>query len=621
MNTRATWDDQESSLPTQSQLASSNAQVQHAPESLGLQERVQRDVVRALYAQTPQALVIGLIFGAVFVYAFYRRVGALAWWWYAAMLASQAWGLWALLDFRKQDRYRSAPVWSITHARRMFTLRAWSAGFLLGAMAWLFYHPSFGDARWLTVLCICGLAAGSITSYAYHLPTLYGFIFLLCAPMWARLVQLQVEIAAPGYWVGHALFLFYISMLSWFGLMQHRLLVGSIRMRHKNRDLLMETRQQALALEAANQAKARFFAAASHDLRQPLHAMGYYTGLLKPHAQDAPHVERIAQCVESLDGLLEGVLSISRLDAGKVERHLVPTDLKALLLRLLTLYEGVAQAKGLQMRLRLPATLRAGDAKAWGWTDPVLLERVMGNLLSNALRYTQRGGVLMALQGDASNWRLHVVDTGVGIAQEQLGTVFDEFVQLNNPQRDASQGVGLGLATVKRICALLEHPLQVVSRLHQGSRFTLRMPLATPPLVPTSSAANAAAQSLLRGHVLLVEDNDLVRESLLHSLQEWGLACTACTDAAQATQALAQQAFDVVLSDWRLPGPLRGDALLQQALSLASSPQAAPLCLLMTGETDDSLGHVDERITLLRKPVRPIRLRALLSAHLLRNSG
>jgi two-component system, sensor histidine kinase len=594
---------------------------QALPLSASMQERVERDVVRALYAQTPQGLVIGLIFGAVFVYAFERRVGAVAWWWYAAMLASQAWGLWALLEFRRQDRNRHTPGWEIAPARRMFALRAWSAGLLLGAMAWLFYEPSFGDARWLTVLCICGLAAGSITSYAYHLPTLYGFIFLLCAPMWARLVQLQLEMMAPGYWVGHALLLFYISMLCWFGLTQHRLLVGSIRMRHKNRDLLRETRQQALALETANQAKARFFAAASHDLRQPLHAMGYYTSLLKPHAHDAPHVERIAQCVESLDGLLEGVLSISRLDAGKVERHVVAVDLKELISRLLTLYEGVAQAKGLQMRLYLPAGLRHLDAKAWALTDPVLIERVMGNLLSNALRYTQRGGVLMALQSTTQGWCLQVVDTGLGIAQEQLGTIFDEFVQLNNPQRDANQGVGLGLATVKRICALLEHPLSVVSRLERGSRFSLRLPWAAAPAAPSSSAALMSAQSLLCGQVLLIEDNDLVRESLQHSLREWGLACTACADAAQAMQALAQQSFDVVLSDWRLPDSQRGDALLQHALSLAKDTQSSPLCLLMTGETDESLGHVDERIILLRKPVRPIRLRALLSAHLQQNTS
>jgi two-component system, sensor histidine kinase len=210
------------------------------------------------------------------------------------------------------------------------------------------------------------------------------------------------------------------------------------------------------------------------------------------------------------------------------------------------------------------------------------------------------------------------MDTGCGIAQEQLSTIFDEFVQLNNPQRDASQGVGLGLATVKRICALLEHPLSVVSQLERGSRFSLGLAVAPAPDLQAAQSLSSRGQALLRGSVLLIEDNDLVRESLLHSLREWGLDCTACADASQAQAALAGSSFDVVLSDWRLAGELRGDALLQAALDQTPHDQRAPLCLLMTGETDDSLGALDARITLLRKPVRPIRLRALLSAYLMK---
>jgi two-component system, sensor histidine kinase len=596
MTAHSAWDSQDSSLPAD------EAARDHA---MSLQERVERDVVRALYGQTPQALIIGTIFGALFVYAFYRRVGALAWWWYGAMLASQAWGFWALLNFKKRDRNRHQPYWEIATARRMFSLRAWSAGVLLGAMAWLFYAPEFGDGRWLTVLCICGMAAGSITSYAYHLPTLYGFMVTLCLPLWLRLVQLQIDAVGQGYWVGHALFLFYISMLCWFGLAQHRLLVGSIRMRHKNRDLLMETRKKTIALEEANQAKARFFAAASHDLRQPLHAMGYYTSLLKPHEKDAPHVDRIAQCVESLDGLLEGVLSISRLDAGKVQRHITAVDMGEMLTRMRTLYEGVAQAKGLQLRLWLP------KQGAWAQTDPVLMERVLGNLLSNALRYTERGGVLIALRPAlfGSAWQVQVIDTGSGIADEQLGSIFDEFVQLNNPQRDANQGVGLGLATVKRICALLEHALSVRSRLAKGSRFAVSMPATQAPLATAAQPALASAS--MQGKVLMVEDNELVREALLHTLQSWGMHCTTCTDGEAARLALSTDAWDVVISDWRLPGALNG----LQVLAIARQAGVTNL-LLMTGETDEMLGELPADVQLLPKPLRPLRLRALLAAQL-----
>ncbi|MBL8335107.1 MAG: response regulator, partial [Rubrivivax sp.] len=268
----------------------------------------------------------------------------------------------------------------------------------------------------------------------------------------------------------------------------------------------------------------------------------------------------------------------------------------------------------LRLRVRAPA-------EAWALTDAVHLERVLGNLVANALRYTPAGGVLLAVRRRGAQWCVQVWDTGMGIAPESQAAVFDEFVQLGNPQRDVNQGVGLGLATVRRLCALLEHPLALRSRVGRGSVFTISVPACERPAqTDTGEGAGSAPSEPLRGRVLVVEDNADVRESLARMLRHWGLDCQACADGAEALacwQALpAGLRFDVVLSDWRLPGDLNGTRVIE---ALRREPGAeACRFVLITGETEDSIGPVPAGVQVLRKPLRPIRLRALLGTMLAR---
>ena len=570
--------------------------------------RLQRDVVHALYGQSQQGIVVGFALAALFTLLFFRLLPSqLVWAWFAAMLVCCTTGYLANSNYRLLALTPAAlPAQQLL---LLFSLQGWFKAGLLGWMGWLFYSPEFGELRWVTVLAVCALAAGTVTSYAYHLPTYWGFLALTCLPLWLKMSLT----GGMGGWGGHVVFASYLLALIGFARNQARVLLESIRIRHENTHLVSQLRIQTNELEQANAAKTQFFAAASHDLRQPLQALRYFSTLLQPHAADAPHVQRIRECVDSLDGLLEGVMTISRLDAGKVQSHLEAVDLSTLMQRLVTLYSGIAHAKGLRLRARLRASPLDGPAtegRVWVRTDPLLMERVMGNLVSNALRYTENGGVLLAARAWRGGVRLQVIDTGIGIAAEQQGSIFEEFVQLNNPQRDDNQGVGLGLATVQRLCKLLDHPLALRSQPGRGSAFSLVLP-ATAPAAPIPLPTVAGSQ--LMGRVLLVEDNDLVRESLQQTLQGWGLQVQAFAGAPAALQALANQRFDVVLSDWRLPGSVNGLDLLAQCSPL----QAAPcLCVLMTGEPVDSLGTMPPGMTLLQKPVRPIRLRALLTAHL-----
>lgn len=185
------------------------------------------------------------------------------------------------------------------------------------------------------------------------------------------------------------------------------------------------------ALEELGQAKSRFFAAASHDLRQPVQAMGYYLSLLRPNPADQAHVDRLTQCLDSMEKLLEALLDIARLDAGRVQPQRRATDLHALLLHQARLYEGVATAKNLQFRIRLPKHCTASAD-----TDPQLLERIIANLINNAIRYTEHGGVLLSVRKKAGHWAVAVSDTGCGIDPAALQDIFDEFTQLGNAERN-----------------------------------------------------------------------------------------------------------------------------------------------------------------------------------------
>ncbi|MBU0827459.1 MAG: hybrid sensor histidine kinase/response regulator [Gammaproteobacteria bacterium] len=389
------------------------------------------------------------------------------------------------------------------------------------------------------------------------------------------------------------------------GLRFARTLHNDMTTRLLNENLMRELDEKRAQAEAANEAKSRFFAAASHDLRQPLQAMGLYLSVLEGGRNDPTTLARLNECMTSLDGLLEVVMDLSRLESGQITPHPRAFALQPLLSRLAWMYEGSARQKGLQLRVH--------PTSAWALSDATLLERVLSNLIANAIRYTTRGGVLLAVRRCKAGVRVCVIDTGIGIPESAHQSVFEEFVQLNNPERDPTRGSGLGLSTVRRVTALLGHPLSLRSAVGRGTAFTIELPRAKPELEALHPLASSADPVRLVGTVLLVEDNAAVRDALLQLLAKWGLSATAVRNGEEASVAMASAGFDVVLSDWRLPGDQDGLAVLHEAR--ARLPHLR-LGLLITGEDVQMLPKAGQEFLVLRKPVRPLRLRALLQAHL-----
>ncbi|WP_169457949.1 hybrid sensor histidine kinase/response regulator [Ottowia thiooxydans] len=376
-----------------------------------------------------------------------------------------------------------------------------------------------------------------------------------------------------------------------------------------NEDLVRELHEKHAQAEAATAAKSRFLAAASHDLRQPLQAMGLYLSVLQPRIgqrdnHDSDTLVHMQQCMTALDQILESLLDLSRMDFGQLTPTRQAIPLQALLDNLAGMYQVGARQRNLQLRVH--------PTNAWVNTDPALLERALSNLVSNALRYTLKGGVLLAARRRGEYVRLCVVDTGVGISESDQALIFEEFVQLNNPGRDSDPGHGLGLATVQRIADLLEHPITLRSRVGHGSSFMMDVPAAQPQDAPVTLPSSGVSTKLA-GRILVVEDNPRVREALTGQLTDWGLQVDAASDGQAACELMALKVFDAVLSDWRLPGSMDGAAILREAKARIPGLKFS---LLLTGEDTPVLQELQHEFTVLRKPLRPLRLRTLLARHL-----
>lgn len=389
------------------------------------------------------------------------------------------------------------------------------------------------------------------------------------------------------------------------------------RLEQRVQEATQALREQRDAAQQANRDKTRFLAAASHDLRQPMHALNMLLAALKEETRPderAKLLERIETSSQAMSALLDALLDISRLDAGSVQVQLDPIELQPLLTRLRETYESQAERRGI--------TLVVHSSRAWVRSDPILLERIVGNFLSNALRYTPQGGcVLLAMRKRGENCVIQVRDSGPGIAPQDQVSVFQEFVQLHNPQRDRSQGLGLGLAIVSRLAQLLDHPVGLRSCTGRGATFHVQLPLCaegTPPLVPAAElpphgAAMQASPGLQGCRILLVEDDALVRDSYTRLLQLWGCDARVHANADSVLASLGQEGWrpHLVLTDHRLGGALNGRQLIH---ALRQRWGAGLPAVIMTGDTEDAdLRQArTDHLRVLYKPLKPAELRQVL---------
>lgn len=374
-------------------------------------------------------------------------------------------------------------------------------------------------------------------------------------------------------------------------------------------DATAELRARKDEAERATLSKSRFLAAASHDLRQPMHALGLFIAELSQHAHPPTVrrlVERIAASAGAMENLLDSLLDISRLDANVVHPNVRPFALQPLLDRIAADERPGADARDLELKAR--------PTDAWVNSDPVLFERILGNLVSNAVRYTRRGRVLVACRRRGDKLRVEVRDNGVGIAPESHDAIFQEFVQLHNPERSRDKGLGLGLPIVRRLTELLGHRLTLRSCPGNGSVFAVEVPLAE--AIEEGGAVEAVRPPGDLGglRVALIDDDPLARSSMQSLLSSWGCEVTAAGDMDALVDAVNRGSHppQMIISDFQLDGSCNGIDVIR---SLRAWQGETIPAVLITGDTAPETLRLaqNEGLPLLHKPVRPARLRALLN--------
>jgi len=548
-------------------------------EAAGLAERVDElrlQLVSKSVQRVPAVMVVSNLFSAWLLW----RTGwtVLSGLWFVAM-TSVHFGRW----WRVQRWARQPPA-TVAQGNRWLGAAVSAVGVLQALLvAGVFAGPHTVEHYLVTIHC-CGVAAYAVVATGWRPRLLAAWIALVGG-------ALVLGWLAQGDIVGLAMALMTTSLLATLlaqAVEQQTAMGRLVTLAWDNEQLAASLRAERDRAHAAIEARTRFFAAASHDLRQPLHALSITTFALAMLArrQGQPKMVQLSDNIERAlrqsTGLLDGILDVSRLDAGAVQPAWQDIDLATLLESLVQEFRPLAGQRGLQ--LDLDGAEDAAAARPVVRSDAELLRRILTNLLGNALKFTHQGGVRLSAQRDGDRVLLAVADTGIGIAAPDQARVFEEFYQADNPARDRSQGLGLGLSIVRRIAQLLDITLQLDSAPGRGTTITLRLPLGRDPARPAPTPALAGTVDgvpSLGLRVLVVDDEPDIRESMRSLLEQLGCEVACAEDQASALATL-QGGWrpDALIADHRLR---EGNGLTVLA-ALHAELGAVP-ALVVTGDT------------------------------------
>ncbi len=362
--------------------------------------------------------------------------------------------------------------------------------------------------------------------------------------------------------------------------------------------------------ERANRAKSQFLAAASHDLRQPLHAMQMYITALQLKIKDK-HLLKIVSDIDAVSistgRLLNSILDVSQLEAGAVKPQIEDFAIQEVLHRVARGFRPMSYRKGIALHI-VPS-------KAYVRSDPILLEQIIGNFVANAIRYTETGRVLLGCRRRKGKLSIEVLDTGPGIPLHQRDAIFDDFHQLDNKERDRGKGLGLGLAIVRRLSICLDHQIEHTSRVNQGSRFAVIVEMGNRPAKNIQPRRyETTLLDLNNTSVLLIEDDAMVLNATKQLLESWGCNVICAKSAIEAERLLfdPQKIPDIIIADYRLPESVNG----VQAINNITTKLGYPIpAFIITGEANTSEVRkiADHGYHVLSKPVHPAKLRALIS--------
>jgi signal transduction histidine kinase len=382
------------------------------------------------------------------------------------------------------------------------------------------------------------------------------------------------------------------------------------KLQESHASLERKVEERTHQLKLANLAKSRFLAAASHDLRQPMQALTLFVAQLRDGVQAPAHrplIDRIAAAVATMNELFTALLDISKLDAGAVTPNVTEFPIARVLARIETTFAGAALEKKL--------ALRVVSSRAWVRSDAIMLERILLNLVSNAVRYTPHGKVVVGCRRRAETLRIEVYDSGPGIAEDQHRNIFEEFYQVAEPGHEQRGGIGLGLAIVDRLCRLLGHSVELTSAIGKGSRFTIIVARAAAHETGEAPASPSTALPAEREQTaVVIDDAPLVLDGMDGLLRSWGFRVVVAESCDQALERLADRGErpSLIVSNYHLQSGRSGIEAIEH---LRDAFEASIPGFLMSGDTGSELLELTRAkgYFLLHKPVNPMRLRAVLN--------
>jgi len=494
-------------------------------------------------------------------------------------------------------------------------LIACTTGLCWGAMGVLFIDPAQPISFAIVLGIISGMNSGGLAVYAPSWPVAVVYWVTNMVPVVVKLLLSQNELSMMMGVTG----LLYLVAMTVFSYYSAQGVMKAIRLSFENEGLVGRLRDQTQrALEArqvaenalseaeeANRAKTVFLASASHDLRQPLHAMGLFLSALARAELSGRQQQLLGQAQAAAlatGDMLGTLMDFSKVDAGVIKPHMQPFALQPLLHKLEREMAPLAEEKGLAFRMR--------DTSLVLHADPSLAEMMLRNLVLNAIRYTDHGAVLVGCRRRGLRAVVEVWDTGIGIAPEQHQLIFREFHQLGNPERDRRKGLGLGLAIVDGLARAMSVDVSLDSQPGRGSVFRLTLPISMQPW-HEQVQAELDEPDLSGLRVLLIEDDETVRLAMCDLLASWGCWCEAAASGEDALPLLATFDPEVVLTDYRLRGNRTGVQALEMVR--ARLGRAVPAAII-TGDTGPERLReaAASGLPLMHKPVPAERLQAVL---------
>ena len=567
-------------------------------------ESMQAERIRVLYKQVASVLAGNIFIASLlttFLYKFTDNILSLYW---LAVVSGLTIIRYALLkQYYKVERDEL----SIIRWGWIFAITAFVSGCTWGATSILFLQTDNIIIMVFLLMTLTGITVGSSASlanfvwsyYAFAIPTILPFAYVLSS-------------------TGKSEFIVLSLMLSVFLLLQlvvakknQNTLDESIVLRNENTDLVEQLQIKNKKAESANAAKTRFLAAASHDLRQPLHAMSIFMNVLSENNKDpeqAVIVDKIKKSSASLESLLESLLDISKLDAGVINIEVKPFKVQTMFDVLHNEFKTIAAEKGL--KIHFVATSLSLN------TDMQIIERILRNLISNAIRYTDNGRVLIGCRRKKNSVMLSVCDTGIGIEKNKYDIIFEEFHQLENLSRDRSKGLGLGLSIVNRLTVLLGLELKLKSVPGKGTVFSVECPrsFTEQQFIPDTDFPVVHSQFSDKT-IIIIEDEAEIRDALNMLLSGWGCKVFEITSKSEVKQKLSPiDKVDMILADYRLANNETGVDVIH-AIHEFYLDEKIP-AVIITGDTAPERIKDAKRsgFQILHKPVAGGKLRALLNS-------